>query len=81
MMLVLLYGRKGFFAPVIAALHLPPIIFAFPGAHAASPDSSLSRSLGRAFGRPCGQLAAPRLLCPRPAPPVRPQACCWPPCL
>lgn len=32
MMFVLLYGRKGLFAPLIASGILPPIVFAFPGA-------------------------------------------------
>jgi len=32
MMFVLLYGRKGLFAPLIASGMLPPIVFAFPGA-------------------------------------------------
>lgn len=32
MMFVLLYGRKGLFAPLIASGVLPPIVFAFPGA-------------------------------------------------
>ncbi|KAI7838389.1 hypothetical protein COHA_007846 [Chlorella ohadii] len=31
MMFVLLYGRKGLFAPLIASGMLPPIVFAFPG--------------------------------------------------
>lgn len=31
MMFVLLYGRKGLFAPLIASGILPPIVFAFPG--------------------------------------------------
>ena len=31
MMFVLLYGRKGQFAPLIASGILPPIVFAFPG--------------------------------------------------
>jgi len=31
LMLVLLYGRGGWFAPAIDALGLPPVVFAFPG--------------------------------------------------
>ena len=93
-MFVLLYGRKGLFAPLIAKMGFP-IVFAFPGACGSMTRVCASCLLACVWRHgACGHSAAVLWVAPRrpahehclpaplpPALPWPPQAWHWPPCL